>query len=131
MLLLESQIWIQWLFSNRLFIYLGRRSLSKFPHSHILTHPSIGTLPSCFLDDIRINNGTQTGIFLTTPLLLYTAGIKLHVHLTSHQNPSAVATAACLAACLPASILVGEAFYRAVDSPAVKGVGWMWRWILE
>lgn len=85
-LLLESSDFLQMIFRNSLFVYLGRRSLSWF---------------------------------LLQSTIIYTIGIKLFVHVTMDQGWSfSAATTVGLLACVSATALAAELFYRVVDYPS-------------
>lgn len=96
-LLLEHYEWIQMLFKNPLFLYLGRRSFSYF---------------------------------LVQSLIIYTAGVKVFMHLRVTKNwPLEPSAFICFIVCLPTVALSSEIFYRVVDYPAIAIARFALDWI--
>ncbi len=147
-LLLESSDFLQKAFQNPLFLYLGRRSLSKsctsllplfFPWhriptashhaSPLLPFPSLPSPPPPYSLTLTL---PLTGWFLTQSIIIYTAGIKLHQNLTlTHNVPDSGATAVCFLVCLPTLVFFAESFYRLVDWPSCILAGVVFDWIRE
>jgi peptidoglycan/LPS O-acetylase OafA/YrhL len=70
------------------------------------------------------------GWYLVQSTIIYTAGIKLYMHLTLSKEKSAVAaTTACLFVCLPVTIIGGEIFHRLVDQPSQRLAHAVWEWL--
>ncbi|KAF2263612.1 hypothetical protein CC78DRAFT_465370 [Lojkania enalia] len=67
--------------------------------------------------------------FLMQPILIYTAGIKLYMHLDATGVNHELATFVCFIVCLPLVGLASEIFYRAVDIPSITIARLMWEWI--
>jgi len=147
-LLLESSDFLQKAFQNPLFLYLGRRSLSKsctsllplfFPWHRIPTasHHASPLLPFLSLPSPPPPYSLTltlplTGWFLTQSIIIYTAGIKLHQNLTlTHNVPDSGATAVCFLVCLPTLVFFAESFYRLVDWPSCILAGVVFDWIRE
>ena len=112
-LFMESSDLLQRLLANRLFIYLGSRSLSKF------CIKSTKTIGSPLL-----------GYFLVQSIVVYTAGIKLYLALTDRASPAVINTI-CLIVSLVAVIPIAEAFHRLVDHPSRMLAYKMFDWIRE
>ncbi|EON69192.1 hypothetical protein W97_08550 [Coniosporium apollinis CBS 100218] len=90
---------LRYVLANRLFIYLGRRSLSWL---------------------------------LVQSIFIYTAGVKLFMHLRFQKDwPLEGSAAVCLAVCVPATVLLAEVFYRAVEHPSQVLARVMFDWIRE
>ncbi|KAF2255335.1 hypothetical protein BU26DRAFT_559943 [Trematosphaeria pertusa] len=68
-------------------------------------------------------------IFLVKPLLIYTAGIKLFMHLHASGTNRGLATFACFVTCVPLVGLASEVFYRIVDLPSVAIAKEAWAWV--
>ncbi|KAF2141710.1 uncharacterized protein K452DRAFT_287665 [Aplosporella prunicola CBS 121167] len=86
MLVIETSEMLQWVFSNRFLMYLGRRSFSYY---------------------------------LVTPTIVYTAGIKVFMHLRFAQNwPFPASTILTLFVCLVTTVPSAEVLYRLVDRPS-------------
>lgn len=119
-LLLEYSTLLQTIFQNPFFVYLGRRSFSKLHLLH--THPV-----SQLLTPYSPNH---PGIFLIQSIIIYTAGIKLHLHLSTHQEISLEASRSiCLTVCVAAVVLGAEVFYRLVDRPSKLLARVLFDWI--
>lgn len=59
------------------------------------------------------------GWFLDQSIIIYTAGIKLFLHLNvQKQWPPEGSVVTCLVVCFAAVILIGEVFYRLVEYPS-------------
>lgn len=59
------------------------------------------------------------GWFLVQSIFIYTAGVRLFMHLWFQKEwPLEGSAAACLAVCVPATVLLAEVFYRAVEHPS-------------
>lgn len=69
------------------------------------------------------------GIFLVQPLLIYTAGIKLYMHMHASGTNHELATFACFVVCLPLVALASEVFYRTVDLPSIAIAKEVWDWV--
>lgn len=118
-LLLECSSFLQRVFSNSLFVYLGRRSLSK---------PN----PSCCITRAEHNadDTAHTGWFLVQSIVIYTAGIKLFMHLSIEKKLSIEASrVVCLIVCVTSVILGAELFHRLVDTPSRKLAYLVFDWI--
>lgn len=103
---------LRFVLANRLFTYLGRRSLSQSMHMHV---PPPKRVQTGLLADMRL----FIGWFLIQSIFIYTAGVKLFVHLRLQKEwPLEGSAAVCLAVCVPATILLAKAFYRTVEHPS-------------
>jgi len=70
--------------------------------------------------------------FLTQSIIVYSAGIKIHQHLTVGRGvPDTGATAVCLLVCLPTTVVFAELFYRLVDWPSQILAHIVFDWIRE
>ena len=59
------------------------------------------------------------GYFLVQSILIYTAGIKLYTHMADAGMNGSLSTFVCFLVCAPLVAIVGEIFYRVVDSPSI------------
>ena len=116
-LLLESSDFIQWLFDNRFFVYLGSRSLSESQSS--LCGVSFELI--CHF----------SGYFLIQSTIIYTIGIKLFLflHIDKYNLSSQLATGLCLLVCLGVSIPCAEIFHSFVDYPSKLIAHVIFNWI--
>ncbi|KAL2008172.1 hypothetical protein VTN00DRAFT_8154 [Thermoascus crustaceus] len=72
------------------------------------------------------------GWFLVQGTIIYTAGIKLFLHLNvQKQWPSEGSVVTCLVVCFTAVILIGEAFCRLVEYPSGALAYRLFDWIRE
>lgn len=69
------------------------------------------------------------GVFLIQPLIIYTAGIKLFMHMAASGTNRGLATFACFAVCVPLVALASEVFYRLFDIPSMAVAKEAWAWI--
>lgn len=115
LLLLESSDMLQLVFKISPLVYLGRRSFGMpFPAQRyrLLTR--------------------RVAWFLVQSIILYSAGIKLFLHLHMAQRwaeSSAVAT--CLLVCLLITVPVAEGFYRLIEIPSELFAKSAFDWIRE
>jgi hypothetical protein len=117
MLLIETYEGLQRILRWRGLIALGKRSFSELlPLFAILSLYWIFAHPSA-------------GLFLVQPLLLYSAGINLYMHLHVIGVKHELATFLCFAVCVPLVGLVSEAFHRVVDLPTVVFAREAWAWM--
>ena len=127
-LFIESSDLLHWVFSNPLFVYLGRRSLSKHSFPHPV--PSIPYFPN---NDNGCNKCTLTGIdagyFIVQSIMIYTLGIKLYQ--TLHIANDIASVAVCFFVTLAASASGAEIFYRAVEVPSHVLSHMAFDWIRE
>lgn len=65
------------------------------------------------------------------PLLMYTAGVKLYLHMHGNGASHELATFVCFVVCVPLVVLGAETFYRLVDVPSVALAKKLWDWIRE
>ncbi|KAI9839457.1 MAG: hypothetical protein M1819_002082 [Sarea resinae] len=98
-LFLETYDVLQWILSNRFFLYLGTRSLSYF-----------------FMQGI----------------IIYTAGIKLFMHLNVEKHLSHPASnVVTLIVCLITTVVGAEVFHRLIDYPSQLLAHKFFDWIQE
>ena len=106
-LLLECSTFVQKMFQNPFFKYLGRRSLSKLP-SHTFHSPVHIALTSHL-----------PGYFLVQSIIIYTAGIKYYTYLSTQKGLSVeAARSVCLLVCVAAVVVGAEIFHHLVDKPS-------------
>jgi hypothetical protein len=103
-LTVETSDVLQWALSNTLFVYLGRRSLSKSPGRK-----------SPF-SALSIDQHATPGFFLMQSIITYTLGIKLYQTLHITNDISAIAV--CFFVTLATSLGIAEIFYRIVEVPS-------------
>ncbi|KAF2876454.1 hypothetical protein BDV95DRAFT_483699 [Massariosphaeria phaeospora] len=68
-------------------------------------------------------------VFLVQPLVIYTAGIKLYMHMYASGANHEIATFACFVVCLSLTLVAAEVFYRSVDIPSVVIAREAWKWV--
>ncbi|KAF2015709.1 hypothetical protein BU24DRAFT_450382 [Aaosphaeria arxii CBS 175.79] len=68
-------------------------------------------------------------IFLAQPILLYTAGIKLYMHMHASGISHEMATFVCFIVCVPLVGLAAEVFYRVIDLPSIAAAKETWAWL--
>ena len=108
----DTYDWLQWVFRNPVLVYLGTRSLSASPHCVSVC------LFVVFILANHIVLFQFQGWFYAQGIIVYTAGIKLFLHLTAMKGWSqASATGISLLVCLSATVVIAELFYRLVDYP--------------
>lgn len=118
-LLLESSDMLQWIFSNRVFKFLGRRSLSMLPHPHRRAHYS--TILITFL-----------GFFLIQSTMIYIVGIRVFMHLRYKKDMSFPgSTIVTLITCLAVVIPAAEAFHWLVEKPSKLLAHKSFEWITD
>ena len=106
-LLLECSTFVQKIFRNPFFKYLGRRSLSKLS-SRTLHYPIHTTLTA-----------QLPGYFLVQSIIIYTAGIKFYTYLATQKGLSVeAARSVCLLVCVAAVVLGAEIFHHIVAKPS-------------
>ncbi|KAF1950431.1 hypothetical protein CC80DRAFT_427042 [Byssothecium circinans] len=66
--------------------------------------------------------------FLVQSIILYTAGIKLYMHVHTLSANHDMATLVCFVICVPLVGVASELFYRLVDVPSVKFGHGVWGW---
>lgn len=62
---------------------------------------------------------------------MYTAGIKIYLHLNASGTSNALNTFACFCACAPLVALSSEVFYRIIDVPSVAIAKEFWGWMTK
>ncbi|KAF1846005.1 uncharacterized protein K460DRAFT_313030 [Cucurbitaria berberidis CBS 394.84] len=69
--------------------------------------------------------------FLVQSIIVYTAGIKLFLHIKATGTGDAVNNFACFCVCAPLVALASEVFYRLVDLPSVVLARIFWTWMTK
>lgn len=106
-LLLECSPFVQKIFQNPFFMFLGRRSLSKLS-SHTLCYPVYIPLTA-----------DLPGYFLVQSIIIYTAGIKFYTYLSTQKGLSVeAARSVCLLVCVAAVVVGAEIFHHLVTKPS-------------
>lgn len=78
------------------------------------------------------NRGPPAGYFLIQATIIYTAGIKLFLHLRVDKNwPEGGCNILCLAVCLFTVVPGAEIFYRVVDYPSQVLARVAWNFMIE
>jgi len=125
-LFFEQSEFLQKIFQNPFFMYLGRRSLSKS------LFPPKTPLPSHVHYNSLLTLECSLGWFLVQSIIIYTAGIKLFTQLSSKQGWSVeAANWTCLVVCLATIVLGAEIFHRLVDCPSQALAHVVFDWIRE
>lgn len=62
---------------------------------------------------------------------MYTAGVKLYMHMHGKGASQELATFVCFVVCVPLVVLASETFYRLVDVPSAALAKKLWVWIRE
>ena len=117
-LLLECSTFVQTIFRNRFFMYLGMRSLSK--------------LPSCtfYYPNAVILTLHLPGYFLIQSIITYTAGIKFYIYLSMQKGLSVeAARLLCLLICIAAVVLGAEIFHHLVVKPSKRLAQILFDWV--
>ncbi|KAH9860613.1 hypothetical protein J1614_011944 [Plenodomus biglobosus] len=70
-------------------------------------------------------------VFLVQSIVIYTAGIKLWLHINKSGTSDTLNTFAVFCACAPAVALASEIFYRIVDIPSVAFARAFWAWMTK
>ncbi|KAF2031724.1 hypothetical protein EK21DRAFT_62393 [Setomelanomma holmii] len=70
-------------------------------------------------------------IFLVQSIMIYTAGIKLWLHLYRAGGSDAVNSLVCFIVCAPLVAVASEVFYRIVDVPSVVFARCAWAWMTK
>ncbi|KAF2732264.1 hypothetical protein EJ04DRAFT_578516 [Polyplosphaeria fusca] len=70
-------------------------------------------------------------VFLVQSIIIYSAGIKLYMHLNGNGMNHEAAAFLCFLICAPLVALLSEAFYRAVDVPSKIIAHHTWAWMLK
>ena len=117
-LLLECSTFVQKIFRNPFFKYLGRRSLSKLPSRtfHYPVHTTLTThLP---------------GYFLVQSIIIYSAGIKMYTYLSTQKGLSVeAARSVCLLVCVAAVVVGAEIFHHLVAKPSKLLARTLFDWV--
>ncbi|KAI8935845.1 hypothetical protein NX059_007362 [Plenodomus lindquistii] len=70
-------------------------------------------------------------VFLVQSIVIYTAGIKLWLHLNKLGTSDTLNTFAVFCACAPAVALASEVFYRLIDIPSIAFARVSWAWMTK
>lgn len=70
-------------------------------------------------------------VFLTQSIIIYSAGIKMWLHLNKSGTPDATNTFAVFCVCVPLVALTSELFYRVVDIPSIIFAKNFWTWMTK
>jgi hypothetical protein len=62
-------------------------------------------------------------------IMIYTAGIKLFMHLDASGMKHPIATLICFLVCAPLTAISSEIFYRAIDMPTQLIAHQTWAWV--
>jgi len=63
--------------------------------------------------------------------MIYTAGIKLYLHLDASGVGTALNALACFCACAPLVAVASEVFYRVIDVPSIVAARGFWAWMTK
>lgn len=70
-------------------------------------------------------------VFLVQSIIIYTAGIKLFLHVNSLGTSNTLNAFACFCLCAPLVAVASELFYRVVDLPSIVVARQFWGWVTK
>ncbi|KAH6629856.1 hypothetical protein C7974DRAFT_194639 [Boeremia exigua] len=70
-------------------------------------------------------------VFLVQPIIIYTVGIKLWMHMDQSGAASTVSTLASFVVCASVVAIGSEIFYRAVDLPSIAAAKSFWSFMIN